>query len=338
MKNWHHLVWNRLRSDYQLAIITTFGVCAIFGIIPFALYRFATNDPWAGFVDMGIVAAICFAVVHAWRSGDRTRASFLLALVNTVGCLASAQVLGPPGLFWMYPALLGNFLLLKRDSAVVVTSIALLALVFLGSAYESTAQLAMFLVSASAASLIAFVFASRTERQRLALETLATQDALTGVFNRRAMEQELQIAVEANRRDGTGFGLAMLDLDHFKRINDEHGHEAGDEVLVGFVGLVRNATRKVDRCFRFGGEEFVLLMPGFDNAALHGIDVSLRSRIASELSYGGEPVTVSIGAAALRPGEDWQCWLARADAALYQAKNEGRNRTVIDAEQAESSA
>jgi PleD family two-component response regulator len=79
-------------------------------------------------------------------------------------------------------------------------------------------------------------------------------------------------------------------------------------------------------------------MPGFDNAALHGIDVSLRSRIASELSYGGEPVTVSIGAAALRPGEDWQCWLARADAALYQAKNEGRNRTVIDAEQAESSA
>lgn len=338
MKNWHHLVWNRLRSDYQLAIITTFGVCAIFGIMPFALYRFATDNPWAGFVDLGIVAAICFAVVHAWQSGDRTRASLLLALVNTVGCLASAQVLGPPGLFWMYPALLGNFLLLKRDSAVVVTSLALLALVFLGSAYESTAQLAMFLVSASAASLIAFVFASRTERQRLALETLATQDALTGVLNRRAMEQELQIAVEANRRDGSAFGLAMLDLDHFKRINDEHGHEAGDEVLIGFVGLVRNATRKVDRCFRFGGEEFVLLMPGIDSAALHGIDESLRSRIASELNYGGEPVTVSIGAAALRSGEDWQSWLARADAALYQAKNEGRNRTVIDAERVESSA
>lgn len=248
MKNWHHLVRSGLRSDYQLAIITTFGVCAIFGIMPFALYRFATDNPWAGFVDLGIVAAICFAVVHARRSGDRTRASMLLAL-----------------------------------------------------------------------------------------ETLATQDALTGVLNRRAMEQELQIAVEALRRDGSSFGLAMLDLDHFKRINDEHGHEAGDEVLIGFVGLVRHATRKVDRCFRFGGEEFVLLMPGIGSAALHGIDESLRIRIASELNYGGEPVTVSIGAAALRPGEDWQSWLARADAALYQAKHEGRNRTVIDTEQAESS-
>ena len=332
VSSWRQRTWQRLRADYQLSILTSFSGCAVFGIGPFAIYRFATGNFWAGLVDLGIVASIFLAVAHAWRSGDYRRSGIFLAVVNTAGCLASASILGAPGLFWMYPALLGNFLLLSRGPAVAVTAIALTILTVQGKAYDSSAQLAMFLVSASVSSLVAFVFASRTESQRRELEALATLDSLTGVPNRRAMAQELQIAVEDFRRNQHPFGLAMLDLDHFKRINDQHGHEAGDDVLVGFADLVRRSTRKVDRCFRFGGEEFVLLMPATDRAALSAIDASLRSRVAGELHCHGQPVTVSIGAAALRPDEDWQVWLARADAALYRAKNEGRNRTVVDDE------
>ena len=326
-------MWNRLRTDSQLAIITGLGIFAVLGIVPFAIYQFSTGNPLAGAIDLVIVASICLALVHAWRSGDRKRSGFLLAVVNTAGCLASASVLGPPGLFWMYPALLGNFLLLGRNAAVLVTAIALTFIAVQGKAYDSSAQLAMFLVSASVSSLVAFVFASRTEDQRRELQALAMLDPLTGVFNRRAMEQELQIAVEAHRRGKSAFGLAMLDLDHFKRINDEHGHEAGDEVLIEFANLVRRSTRKVDRCFRYGGEEFVLLMPAANPAALHALDATLRSRIAAELSYRGETVTVSVGVTALRADEDWQAWLARADSALYRAKKEGRNCTVVDQEQ-----
>ncbi len=336
MATWHALLWNRLRSDYQLGIITSFGACAVLGILPFGVYRFVTGNPVAGLVDVLIVVSICAAVAHAWHSGDRVRASLFLAMVNMAGCLASAAVLGPPGLFWMYPAVLGNFLLLKRRSALIVTALAMALMIIQGKAYETTAQLSVFLVSIATSCLIAFVFASRTESQRKALEDLSQLDALTGVLNRRAMEQELQIAVEANRRDNHAFGLAMLDLDHFKRINDEHGHEAGDEVLIEFADLVRRSTRQVDRCFRFGGEEFVLLLPATTSASLGSLDVILRKRIADELKYRGVPVTASIGAAALRPGEDWQTWLARADAALYQAKNDGRNRTVVDADHPEA--
>lgn len=322
--------WLRLQSDYQLAILSSFAACGFLGIFPFAIYRFATGNTLAGIVDTAIVACIVLAVVHAWNGGNRTHASLLLAVINTVGCLVSASVLGPPGLFWMYPALLGNFLLLSRRQAVLVTVVALALLTVQGKAYDSTAQLSMFLVSASVSGLVAFVFASRTETQRLELEALATLDSLTGVPNRRAMEAELASAVEQQRSGSGHFGLAMLDLDHFKRINDAHGHEAGDEVLIAFTGLVRRCTRSSDRCFRFGGEEFVLLMPGTDRSALQEIDATLRRRVASELSCHGVAVTVSIGAAVLRPGEDWPAWLARADAALYQAKHEGRNRTVVD--------
>ena len=329
---WHSM-WRQLRSDSELAIIAAFAACGVFGIVPFAIYRFATGNPFAGAVDLVIVASICLAVAHAARSSDRRRPRLFLAIINTVGCLASATVLGPPGLFWMYPALLGNFLLLSRGNASLLTAVALTFLAVQGKAYESLAQLSMFLVTAAVSALVAFVFASRTESQRKALETLATLDSLTGVPNRRAMEQELQMAVAEHRREGTAFGLAMLDLDHFKSINDEHGHEAGDEVLIAFARLLGCSTRKADRIFRFGGEEFVLLMPATDSHGLQAIDASLRNRVATELECRGKPVTVSIGAAALRPDEDWQAWMARADAALYMAKRQGRNRTVVDSEE-----
>ena len=323
-------VWQRLRSDYELGIITSFGACAVVGIGPFAIYRLLIGNVPAAILDTGIVASICIAVAHAWRNPDRRRTRLFLAVINTFACLASATLLGPPGLFWMYPALLGNFLLLRPNGAVAASAFALAFLAIQGKAYDSLSQLAMFLVSATVSGLIAFVFASRTERQRGELEALATLDALTGMPNRRAMESELQVAVEQYRRTGGEIGLAMLDLDHFKSVNDLHGHEAGDDVLVEFAQLVRASIRKADRCFRFGGEEFVLLMPATGAPELRAIDDSLRARVAAELRCRGECITVSIGAASLRAGEDWQAWLARADAALYRAKAEGRNRTVID--------
>jgi len=321
----------RLRTDFQLTIISSFGGAALFGILPFSFYRFATGNVVAGVLDMAIVLSILLAVAHAWRNEDRRAASLFVAIVNTVGCLASATVLGPPGLYWMYPALLGNFLLLSRGRAVLVTALAMLFLTIQHRAYDSSMQLAMFLVTAAVSGMVAFVFAYRTETQREQLEALATIDPLTGIQNRRAMERELKLAVELAGREGTAFALAMLDLDHFKRINDRYGHEAGDDVLVAFADLLCECTRKVDRCFRFGGEEFVLLMPGTKADALPAIDQQIRVHIVERLRSHGEVITVSIGAAALKPDEDWQSWLARADAALYRAKSEGRDRTVVDA-------
>ncbi|MFT3806288.1 GGDEF domain-containing protein [Arenimonas sp.] len=324
-------VLQRMRTDFQLAIITSLGFCAVLGIIPFSIYRFLSGNAFAGVVDLLISVGIVVAVLNAWKSGNVKRAGLLLAIVNTAGCLLSASVLGPPGQYWMYPALVGNFLLLDRKQALLLTASALVFLTVQGKAYDSRLQLVMFLVSASVTSMIAFVFASRTDTQRQQLEALATLDPLTGTGNRRAMVRELQLAVESFKRTGSPFGLAMLDLDHFKQINDKHGHECGDEVLVDFAELVRQHTRKVDRCFRFGGEEFVLLMPSTDVEALRVIDSHLREYVAGKLRCREEQVTVSIGAAALRKGEDWQAWLARADAALYCAKHEGRNCTVVDA-------
>lgn len=320
----------RLRTDFQLTIITLFGACTVFLILPFAAYRFLIGATIVGILDTTIALCIFAAVVYAWRSGDTRRSGLFLVVINTVGTTAIAAILGAAGLFWMYTTLLANFFLVSRGVAVAFTAVSLLALALYGKPFETTSQMISFLITASLVSLFAFIFAARAESQRLQLETLATRDPLTGVDNRRAMERELQIAVETNKRGKVGFGLVMLDLDHFKRVNDQFGHDAGDRVLIAFAEMIRQSTRKVDRLFRFGGEEFVLLLPGADVVGLQRITANLRSKIVAELRGPAGLVTCSLGAAALRPDEDWPSWLARADAALYRAKDGGRDCAIVD--------
>jgi diguanylate cyclase (GGDEF)-like protein len=322
-------MWARLAKDFQLAIITLFGLLAAVGISPFAAYRFAQGNLLIGFIDAGIVAGILAAVVYAWRSGDTRRAGLFLMTVNTSGVVLASALLGYPGLFWAFPALFANYMLVDRSKAVAASALALTAIVLLGKGLDSTLQTILFVVTASIASLFAYIFAHRTEVQRRQLEAAAAIDALTGAQNRRVLDDELQIAVQRFERDGTPAAMLMLDLDHFKAVNDRHGHAVGDQVLVDFSAIVRAATRRVDRFFRYGGEEFVLLLSPVSSQSMRTIADKLVAKVGSELRCRGEPVTVSIGAAALRPGDDARAWMARADASLYLAKSLGRNRAEV---------
>ena len=321
----------RLRKDFRLAIVTLFGACAVVGILPLAIYRLVAGMTLVALLDAALVALIAGCVGYAWRTGDTRRTGVVLMLASSAGALAVAHLIGIDGVFWIYALVLANFFLLGPRMALALTATTLLLVAVHPGVFADLAQRFSFLLSAAVASLFAWIFAVRTEEQRLELLRLATRDPLTGASNRRAMEQELQVAVEAHRRGNGAFGLVMLDLDHFKRINDRYGHEAGDQVLVGLAELLRESTRKVDRLFRFGGEEFVLLLPGADAASLQPMTHALLDSIRAGLQGAYGPVTASLGAAALQPGEDWQSWLARADAAMYRAKEGGRNRAEVDA-------
>jgi diguanylate cyclase len=157
----------------------------------------------------------------------------------------------------------------------------------------------------------------------------ALVDPLTGLPNRAAWSERLDHEVKQWQQHGNSLLLAMLDLDHFKRINDNYGHLAGDKVLKIIASVLRKRLRGTDFIARFGGEEFVLLMPSTVPAAGLKLLESLRASIeACPFHFKGEPVTitVSIGMTAFRPGEHGDQVLKRADQALYRAKNAGRNR------------
>lgn len=186
------------------------------------------------------------------------------------------------------------------------------------------------------------VVAERTQtlmdsNQRL-LE-LVSKDSLTGLLNHRTVMEALQRAFSVATRYGQPLGVIMMDLDHFKRINDHYGHLAGDQVLTGVAKVLRSGVRASDLCGRFGGEEFLLVLPQASESAAHELAERLREAIARlEIpALQGERVTASFGVA-IYPGRGDDSPLdmvRRADAALYRAKQTGRNRTVLAPAQAE---
>jgi diguanylate cyclase (GGDEF)-like protein len=189
-------------------------------------------------------------------------------------------------------------------------------------------------------ALVAFVFAvalflareiSRRARAEQKLEELATTDALTGLRNRRKFD----IEIDSERRRATlhrmPLSLLMIDADHFKSYNDNFGHQAGDEMLVGIAICISDSVRRAGDCaVRYGGEEFAVLLPGLGASEAVGVAETIRLKV-QQWSEGPTATTVSIGVASLTPAPDqnWSILVKAADTALYTAKSGGRNRSVL---------
>ena len=168
-------------------------------------------------------------------------------------------------------------------------------------------------------------------RRRELEEELAYQaryDKLTDLANRRYCETLLQAETERSDRYGQSLSVLMIDVDRFKRINDEHGHAEGDRVLAWIAGVLRNRVRQTDVAGRWGGEEFMVLLPGTPTAQAHRLAEELRRAVAEGRDGAHDPVTISVGYAGYAAGEKGERFLQRADRALYAAKDAGRNAVV----------
>ena len=210
------------------------------------------------------------------------------------------------------------------------------------SGYLDTAYALMVLILLSgciALNLRIQRIRAKLQQQREALaqalevnRELATRDELTGLINRRAMLDLMALEHSRSLRSGRPLLLAQLDIDHFKPINDQHGHATGDRALQAFAGTVRASLRDSDVLARWGGEEFVLMLT--DTSAEHARELLERIRQAVQAleiahSAGSLQLTVSIGLAQHLPGDTVEHTLERADQALYRAKALGRNRVVV---------
>ncbi|MEZ5658561.1 MAG: diguanylate cyclase [Burkholderiaceae bacterium] len=184
---------------------------------------------------------------------------------------------------------------------------------------------------------------SRDEVERLADELVkareeAQLDPLTGLFNRRMFNQQLQAAVDlVVSGEGHALTLLMVDIDHFKKINDEHGHLFGDKVIQGIARVLAEGVMRKDAVSRFGGEEFALILPQTDTEGGAAVAERIRQTVRNSRIRRSNSdkvlsnISVSIGVAQLKPGESAEEFVERADRALYRAKDNGRNRVEIAA-------
>jgi diguanylate cyclase (GGDEF)-like protein len=173
-----------------------------------------------------------------------------------------------------------------------------------------------------------------TERSQAELERAAHLDYLTGICNRRAIEDLARRAIAAARRHGMPMAIMIVDIDHFKRINDEHGHECGDLALVEAVRRLRESLRAEDLVGRLGGEDFVAVMPNTDGVAALAAAERVRAAFADmPMRIGGHEIAVTITAGvAVLSAEDqlFSHLLRRSDRAMYAGKNAGRNQVMLD--------
>lgn len=312
---------------------------------------------WVAFVSLALVASFA-AIRLGWT--DRLRDPGLTPWQIVMGCVAvdwSYLMCGPLRTIALFPLALvltfGAFSLSWRR-IMGLAAFALLGLLavmawleahpLLKGTWPATApaidriNLGMMLVLMPTLAVMTARLSSLRKRLRhqhslLSHELdearhLAEVDALTGLPNRRALLERLARLERGARERGTRFAVTLLDIDHFKKVNDVLGHAAGDELLGKFARVARDSLRGGDVIGRWGGEEFLILTSGSADPSATAV-VERLQRASFELQVLNRPVTFSAGIAAHRPGEDAGQTIARADAAMYTAKQRGRDRVVM---------
>ncbi|KAF1722441.1 GGDEF domain-containing protein [Pseudoxanthomonas wuyuanensis] len=316
-------------SDFRLGIITLLGLITASVIAVFAVYRWTQGAYQTALFDAGIVAALLAPVIYARRTGDSLRGGMALCVLNSAACLAAYWLIGAEALTWTYLVLLSNFFIASARFALIADLLILAVLCLLLGRSSNGIQSVSALSTAALTILFSYIFASRSRDDRVQLQEMATMDPLSGVSNRREMEKKLAHAVAERRASHRHYGLILLDVDRFKEVNDLYGHAAGDHAIADLAAILRFEMRSDDQVFRFGGEEFVVLLDVANRDDLETATERLRKAVRDSLRGPGGRITISLGAAMLGQERDWHDWFSRADAALYRAKSNGRDSYVI---------
>jgi len=294
-------------------------------IFSFSIHRFMNGEFKLGIIDLIISAIIFTFFIQVWRNQRLQNINILLTTSYMVGILAMLFFKRAEMILWIYPAIAATYFLLPVRAALPMNMVFILAttpiLIPGDLKYGLFSIYSTFLM----VCLFGYIFGSRTEAQREQLTQMATIDSLTHVENRRSMDDRLNEVVATHARVPLPASILLLDLDFFKKVNDEHGHVMGDKVLKHFAKIVKSTIRISDRLYRFGGEEFVIIA---NNTVLENagrLAESLRKLVENDPVLTKFELTVSIGVTEMTEIDDKESWLCRADKALYKAKESSRN-------------
>lgn len=300
-------------------------VAGVSGLAPIPPVHSANNALFV-LVCVGLGGALM-----RWPAAERAVAAlFLVALFVLITAAAVFIPLDPLRVAWYFPAVGAGFLIGGPPGGVLMAAGSAGAVILLARWTGDFPGVAVgtFVATMSVTATVFCVFAVQAQAQLRQMTLAANRDALTGIANRRAFETFF--ARVSGRPQA--YGLLSVDVDHFKALNDTHGHAAGDAVLAGLAGVMRQAVRAGDLVARVGGEEFAVLLPGADGAAARQVAERIRAEVAATTfpaAGQGLRATVSIGVAVSRPPHPAGAAIrACADRALYLAKATGRNRVV----------
>jgi diguanylate cyclase (GGDEF)-like protein len=333
------------RVSRLLTGLSAMAILFLLGIGAKAWFANHTHHAFSLWFFAGLVAMNMLSFARS-----RNRRHQKAGMISIVGLLFGYLIITGgesntgPLWFYVFPPLLFYLTDLKTGTAVLLFCCLLAVVVFqfpelpLVTAEYSTDFKIRFFATLTFESIFCFVLeASRLKARNELMDMARTHqhaartDELTGLSNRRDMQHRLNEEYSRYRRSGHHFSIVLIDLDLFKRINDDYGHDAGDHVLRTFSELMQTVIRQADVAARWGGEEFLILLP--DTSLLQALTLAerLRSEVASaEFSFAGQhmPVTISAGICSIAKTGSVDDLLKQADVHLYNAKEDGRNRVA----------
>ncbi len=305
------------------------GAAALDGLIE----GFLPGDPKFAVIPVAFVLVLFVALLAVGPRLPRRG----LALVGPFGvaliayALATSPGPGDGAILYALPVLWTTIFFGRRGAVAIVGCVGVgeaIALLLLPAASTYPGRWVDVMVTTTAIAVVAHVLETRNELLLERLRGEARTDPLTGLLNRRGFDEHAARELAHAGRDGRPIALATFDIDHFKQINDEHGHVVGDRALVHIARLLARESRGIDVAARLGGEEFAVLMPGCDRAGAEVFAERIRYALAMADDASLPDVRVSAGITATAVPIEVETMLERVDSALYAAKRGGRDRTV----------
>jgi diguanylate cyclase (GGDEF)-like protein len=319
---------NLKQRSPQSKMLLVLALGTAIGILPFAIFRVLESDWYVAILDFLVVIGMSVIFIYVYKTDNVKNASLVLILVALIANVVSFYLKGISQIGWIYPAMLSAYYIMSPKKGMIVNFVMLS--LYLPKLFQllEVVNIATIVITIVITNVIAYVFASGLRQQEKFLKKLASEDYLTSTGNRRFLDTELSNLHKKLQNHDRTASIVLLDLDHFKKVNDTHGHLKGDEVLIRLSELLKCYYKTNESVFRYGGEEFLVICPGKSITEVGKMANEFREIVKKNIIIDDVEQTISLGVAEYIKEESIDDWISRVDLALYQAKNEGRDRVV----------
>lgn len=309
---------------------STLGVSltAIVLLIPFSILSFTQARYILALLILFIVMFCSFNVWFGLKNRYHNGINLVGIFMLTVTTVVALYQLGVIGSYWASLAVLSLYFILpkKQAWAVNILFVCIVIPVAWGVLEQDIAL--RFIAVLLGTSLFALTSTNEIYKQHYRLKEQSVTDSLTGLYNRSTLQSSLENALHQSDRSNTDMAILMIDIDHFKIINDQFGHDVGDTVLKKTGAFLNQSFRASDSVFRIGGEEFMALIYNSDQTDVIRVAEKIRKEFLQLPLISGHTISISIGVAGLQAEMDWKQWMKLGDENLYKAKDNGRNQVV----------
>ncbi len=314
-------------------IIFSVSVLVICTVLPFAIYRLLQGQLAVGLIELFGVAVVSIIGAIVWKTRNTKITGFVLSAFMLGGTIGVNYLIGPSILFWLFPIVITVCFLNNTKIAAALLIPSIFALLPLLINERNIVEVVSIMLTLFITQIFGHIVSYKIKEQHERLQSLANRDGLTGAMNRRSLDDRLDILQNLyfrhRRKNGNMSSVILFDIDNFKAINDNYGHLEGDQILIRLTETIKKYIRRTDELYRYGGEEFVLLVNGASLIKAAELAEKIRVLIENTKLSSKTKVTASFGVAEVQRHESSSKWLARADDALYRAKRAGKNRVFL---------